>query len=139
MAALMAVLLSLAATGLPGRERFRLLLRASTTFSYRVMACMVMSRSWYPFGRVPTTSSARFSLAGARTVTRFSFAIFNSPHCGIAMPFSSKKARMRFMASVRCSTEYAYDTRQYPSPEAPKASPGTSATCFCSSSRVQNS
>ena len=46
---------------------------------------------------------------------------------------------MRFMASVRCSTEYAYDTRQYPSPEAPKASPGTSATCFCSSSRVQNS
>ena len=43
MAALMAVLLSLAATGLPGRVRFRPLLRVSTTFSYSVMACMVIS------------------------------------------------------------------------------------------------
>ena len=51
---------------------------------------------------------------------------------------SFTNSRMRFSASLRFSRLVAYEQRMCPSPDAPKAVPGTQATCFSSSRRVQN-
>ena len=52
---------------------------------------------------------------------------------------SFTNARIRSSAAFRFSRLVAYEQRMCPSPDAPKAVPGTQATCFFSSSRVQNS
>ena len=84
----------------------------------------VKIESFFP-AQAAVVSLVKSSVVGPRPPVIISKPLYIRTHFN-----SFKNAPMRFSASARCLMEYAYEMRTKPSPHAPNAEPGTTATCL---------